>query len=416
MKAERFRHLYVSELSILKWGLLIALWTASFYHSVANTEIDDILIKHGFENIRTATEEDTLYAAFENSTHRASYRGIGVAIEKLSETAPNISIFKILVLEYCVPRISVVAQKAEKKWSVTVSYETVEIQNNLQRLTPQNTTKASTFGKIDLTLHPIISIDNHLLDKLAEVGIFIAPAIETTLWKGSRITFQPILPLYTNLFKNNPDRLPQLGVMAIRQDWVSNRKWTLSTTIGSFLYNIMGLHLDATYHLNDRLDFGVRSGWAAEQVFKRSGWKTGHLNKITCMINANYYEPYTSLQIKASAGRFLYGDYGFRGDLVRHFGEVAIGVYGIYTDGEKNAGFNFAIPLGARKQHRKGRIRLYLPQYFSWEYSMISYYRYAFEKMGREYKEFPDKNFTTHYWQPTYIQQYLQRYLNGYIR
>ena len=61
-------------------------------------------------------------------------------------------------------------------------------------------------------------------------------------------------------------------------------------------------------------------------------------------------------------------------------------------------------------------IRLRIPQYFSWEYSMLNYYRYAFEHMGVIYKEIPDKSFTTHYWQAAYIEHYLQRFLDNKIK
>lgn len=417
MKADCTRQIQASESrSICRLILLIALSMFISPPSQADADIERHLLKAGFENIMTAVKGDTLYATFENSTHRASYRGIGIALRTMAEAAPSIRHFKTLISEYNRPQISVMAEKDAEHWKVAVSYDTDEIAQQLQVINPEQKPKGSTFGKIDITFYPIVSIDNHLLDKLAEVGIFIAPSIETTLWKGNRIIAQPIIPIFTNLFKNNPDRLMQLGVIAIRQDWLANKKWSFSTTGGSFLYNIMGLHLDACYHVNSRLNLGIRTGWAAEQVFRKSGWKTGNFNKVMCMLNADYYEPQTSLQIKTSVGRFLYGDYGIRGDVVRHFGEYAIGAYGIYTEGEKNAGFNFSIPLGTRRQQRSKKFRVRLPQYFSWEYSMLSYYRYAFEKMGREYKERPEKSFTTHYWQAAYIQQYLQRYLDGHIR
>ena len=88
-----------------------------------------------------------------------------------------------------------------------------------------------------------------------------------------------------------------------------------------------------------------------------------------------------------------------------------------YTEGERNAGFNFAIPLGPKRQSKwQGQfIRLRVPHYFSWEYSMLNYYRYAFEHMGVIYKEIPDKSFTTHYWQAAYLEHYLQRFLDNKI-
>lgn len=410
----------VSENTCFKQKCLTALFTISLVAIplFANNNPTQRLVDEGFENVTTTQKADTLFAAFENNTHRASYRAIGIALKALADEVPDVHHFKTVVLEYGKPQIAVHAQLDNGVWTTKVDYDTQTIEEATLQSTSNTTQRpqASSYGKIDVTLYPIVSIDNHLLDKLAEVVVILAPSVETSLWKGNRIFAQPIIPIFNNVGKNNPDSRVQLGVLGIRQDWLANSKWNISTTAGSFLYNVMGLHADATYHINPRLDVGLRAGISADQAFYKSGWKKGKFSNVLCMANASYYEPVTSFQIKASAGRFLYGDFGVRGDLVRHFGEYAIGVYGIYTDGERNAGFNFAIPLGKRKQYRNKLIRVRAPQYFSWEYSMISYYRYAFERMGRNYKERPEKSFTTHYWQATYLQQYLQRYLDGHIK
>ena len=100
-------------------------------------------------------------------------------------------------------------------------------------------------------------------------------------------------------------------------------------------------------------------------------------------------------------------------DVTRHFGDYAIGVYGVLTDGEHNAGFHFAIPMMGKRQKRNGRIRLRMPEYFNWEYSMVSNYRYANENMGREYTVRADENRSARYFQAEYIEQSLQRYLKS---
>ena len=89
-----------------------------------------------------------------------------------------------------------------------------------------------------------------------------------------------------------------------------------------------------------------------------------------------------------------------------------MGVFGILTGGEHNAGFHFAIPLGGRRQMRRGPFRLRLPEYFDWEYNMVSYYEYAEQRMGRQLETRPDVNHSAHYWQPAYVEQYLREYLN----
>lgn len=380
----------------------------------AITQIAQALVDAGLDNVRVRQQADTLYAALENLNHRATYRGVGIALKTLAQAAPHIAHFQILVKEYDHPQVAVSAHRLAQSWNVHVHHD-IDPLEQIIASAPQGTA-ASTRGKIDLVLHPIVSIDNHKLDKIVEAALFFAPSIEATLWRGNRFFVQPILPVAHNLAKGNPDRLIQVGAMGVRQDWHVGRRWEVSATIGSFLYNLYGIHAEAAYHASPRFDLGARLGIMGTQIHLPGRWEFTAPKHIHAMATADYYHPGSSLQAKISAGFFTYGDLGLRGDLVRHFGEFAIGVYGIYTKGEKNAGFNFALPLSSRRQLRKGTLRVRLPQYFAWEYSMLNYYRYRFENMGVLYKERPDKSFTTHYWQAAFLQQYLQRYLDGAIR
>ena len=111
-------------------------------------------------------------------------------------------------------------------------------------------------------------------------------------------------------------------------------------------------------------------------------------------------------------GRFVFGDYGARLDISRHFGDYTIGLYGVLTGGENNAGFHFTIPLGPKRQMRKGRVRLKLPDYFDWEYSMRSNGKYYTEQMGKYIETRPDENRSAHYWQPRHVAQYAEKILN----
>ena len=64
--------------------------------------------------------------------------------------------------------------------------------------------------------------------------------------------------------------------------------------------------------------------------------------------------------------RYVYGDYGVRVDCIRHFGRTTAGLYAMYTGGEANGGFHFAVPLPQWGKSRKVRVRL--PEYYQMEY------------------------------------------------
>lgn len=413
----------ISTPSLLK-GLLLSLsfsWFAAESNSAHGQTPDQTgthsLVEAGFEQIRLRSHGDTILVALESPQIRGSYRALGIALRNLAQSFPNARHYSLLLGEYGQPQIAIEAAHEANHWQVRAHYDTHTTWQQLTEGAAQTTLKANHQKKIDITLYPIVSIDNHILNKLARVGIYLAPSFETTLWRGNRLIFQPILPVFTNIPDNNPESQFQWGVVGIRQDWFANRRWRASSTAGLFLYDLAGLHQEVNYHLTSTLDLGLRLS-ATTRVRRNSGrWERDRKLHIGAMAVADYYEPRTALQVKLSAGAFAYGDFGGRVDVIRHFGEYAIGAYAIFTDGERNAGFNFAIPLGAKRQSNwlGQTVRLRLPQYFSWEYSMLNYYRYAFEHMGVTYKEIPDRSFTTHYWQAAYIEHYLQRFLDNKI-
>lgn len=78
-----------------------------------------------------------------------------------------------------------------------------------------------------------------------------------------------------------------------------------------------------------------------------SKWK-----RVNGQLSVGYFIPQVNTQLKVSGGRFIYGDYGVCGTLSRYFGEYIVGLYGMYTDGETNAGFHFSIPLPGKKRSR----------------------------------------------------------------
>ena len=135
------------------------------------------------------------------------------------------------------------------------------------------------------------------------------------------------------------------------------------------------------------------------------------LNKVSVLGQASYYHTHTQVEVGLTGGRFVFGDYGVRLDLTRHYGDYAIGIFGILTGGERNAGFHFAIPFGGKRQMRRGDFRVMLPEFYDMEYNMESYYEYADKKMGRQVETRPDMNHSAHYWQASYVEQYIKKYL-----
>ena len=83
------------------------------------------------------------------------------------------------------------------------------------------------------------------------------------------------------------------------------------------------------------------------------------------------------------------------------------GLYALYTGGEINGGFHFAIPLPGKRWKRNHAFRIKPADYFAWTYSMVSHGKYINDQMGKSYNIRPDENRSSNFYQPDYIRHFL---------
>lgn len=363
----------------------------------------------GFEDIKVTLKADTLFAQIEDHAYRGTFRGAAVALRKVAELKPEITHYELLLTDYQMPQLALHAQHVDSVWTVRVDREMAAIE---QQLAGQERQARSNW-KIDISVVPMISLVNNKLDHLFDYAVRIAPAIAVTPWKGGRITIQPIVPISYRLTKGDPKHYVQMGSTNISQQFFSNKHWQLSAAAGFFHIQRMGVQARLTYHATRNLDLMLEAGQTGDTYVHKGGVHFGKWKQTDVMAKADYYEPHSKLQFELQGGRFPYGDYGGRLDITRHFAEYAIGVYGVLTGGEHNAGFHFAIPFGGKRQRRTHFLRLRLPEYYAMEYSMSSFFKYTQERMGLTYNTQPDQNHAAHYWEPAFVQEYVSRILNG---
>ena len=415
---QRFRYLYPeTNLKQTKTYAIIAILLACFLspkavwaQSEASAEaITKTLRLLGFEDIKIRLTADTLYATIEDHAYRGTFRGAAAAIKTVAEEQPGINQFELVLTDYQIPQLIVHASKRGGLWDVSVDREMKQALDLLR----SEKAEAKSTGKIDITVFPMVTLVNNKLDHLFDYTVRIAPAFAATLWKGGRLTIQPIVPIMYRLPKGDSKHYVQMGCTNLSQQLFSTRRWQASMAAGFFHFERMGVHAQLTFHAMKGLDVHLEAGQTGEAYFHKAKLHLGKWEQTDILAKVDYYEPYTKLQFELQGGRYPYGDCGARLDITRHFGEYAIGVYGIHTGGENNAGFHFAIPVGAKRQKRTKFLRLRLPEYYALEYSMSSYYKYTLENMGLSYVTQPDQNHSAHYWEPAFIQEYVERLLNG---
>lgn len=334
-------------------AILLSAWSISLRAQVAEK-----LQQLGMENIQTVTEVNgNTTIAFEDNVYRGTYRGIGKAIEAAMEEMYGGNL-QMVVLEHSIPQLcitlteKVITEYKEKQITIGevyrqmgISYDTDEAMEILKKT---HRTLNSSAGKVDIVVYPEVKLENSSFDRLYTYYVNLAPAVEMALWKGAELTAQVVFPVATNLKGQYKKIRP--GVIALSQEFCFGKGFLGRVTAGNFTNNRMGAQAEMKYRTaNGRLELGAVAGGTVQSVLTDDeGWYISRKLRMNAALKASVYEPRFNLQFDLQAARYLYGDYGVRGDCTRHFGEYAIGVYGMYTDGEINGGFHFAILCRAR--------------------------------------------------------------------
>ena len=384
-------------------------------------QVAEKLQQLGMENIRMVTDGDNTTVAFEDNVFRGTYRGIGKAIEAAMKGMHRGNL-QMVVLEHSIPQLcitlpeKVITGYKEKRITIGEVYRQMGISHAtdeaMEILKKTHKTLNPSAGKVDIVVYPEVKLENSSFDRLYTYYVNLAPAVEMALWKGAELTAQVVFPLATDLKGQYKKIRP--GVIALSQEYYFGKGFLGRVAAGNFTNNRMGIQAEMKYRTtNGRLELGAVAGSTVQSIITNDeGWYISRKQRMNAALKASVYEPHFNLQFDLQASRYLYGDYGVRGDCTRHFGEYAIGVYGMYTDGEINGGFHFSIPLPGKKWSRNRGVRIRQADYFAMEYSMESWGRYADEKMGETYRTRPDENRSSRFFQPEYIRYFLIKEAN----
>jgi len=200
-----------------------------------------------------------------------------------------------------------------------------------------------------------------------ESQINLAPEINTSLWKGMSLSVQLIIPLQNELGKEGDNLRP--GLLTINQTLRLPHNAFVSATMGYFTQHRYGTDLKIKkYFANSKWSLGVNLGYTGYTSYLKGVWHYSDISLLTRFFNAEYRFSQFDLSLSATCGKFLYGDKGWRFDILRQFSEVDIGFFLLKTETGSNAGFNFSIPIFPPRYLPTGRIRISPAKEFSWEY------------------------------------------------
>ncbi len=367
--------------SVLFSGLIIgaALVTPAFSdgENLPADRLVSALLKSGFENLAVILEDKHLIVTYENRRYRdelaAAEEVVSLVLALFSEEIevtliPQNRKIPLIAMTLTVnpngarPANGKSARAGECS-AMRVDLEFDSAWKKLQTLAPVN---ASTW-KIDLVVHPQFHAVFGNYGNPVQSQINIAPALNTSLWKGLSLCAQLIIPLQNELEKEDDHVRP--GLLTINQTLRLPRNVFASASFGYFTKNRYGLDVETQkYFFNGKASIGANFGYTGYASYSQGVWRYSTIERLITLLNAEFRFPRVDLSLRATYGKFLYQDIGWRVNLVRQFREVDFGFFLMRSADEMNTGFHLSVPVFPRKHFPARALRIKTADYFPWEY------------------------------------------------
>lgn len=365
------------------------------------------------ENIRIMSTDSVCYVQYTNNAWMSEAQALYAVLESMQSIAPQ-QAWQIHIATDGVPQLTVQAsldqvlaiQKAQAITpqfveSLHISYD--QPHTAIFRNVP---THNKSLGKTDFVLYPQFIFQNNTFERIWETQFNLAPAIETSLWNGARITAQVIFPIHNNI--SSPEaRFIRPGVIAFSQQYRLPHNIFGSISIGNFTSQRMGINIVNHWISSSGVyKVGYTASLTGSSYVDRNGWSISKWKRISAHLKCAITPKFHNMEAEISLGRYIYGDYGGQLTLTRRFSNAALQLFGRYTGGISCAGMSITLPIWLRKQSRAHIFRAKVSNWYQLSYSEKSGNK-ADHGTGRSFGTSPATTPMTHYLNPYYLKKQL---------
>ncbi|MDR0973245.1 MAG: hypothetical protein LBM61_04600 [Prevotellaceae bacterium] len=404
-------------------GLMLAafIFCPKYAYSQSGEETAQALIELGFENVRWTEDDSERVYVIENNVFKSSGVGVGKAIDQIQQTGLPTDGTKaccLIVLVNNVPRVAL-RLPAKAASAPTVSRADWQISNNLgdswEKVKHVKSGNSSLF-KPDIVLIPEFWWRNYRISVMYEVYLAFSPSLEISLWPGMKLGYQVVFPII-NQYSQQYDKI-RPGFVTLSQTFRLPARTFVTATVGTFSNERWGFDVRAKHFLPyERLSVEGRFGYTSNGRYDGWAYKAGTKYWTwTGTLAAEYFwQPYNTT-IKVSGNRYLYGEYGIRGDMMRHYRYASIGFYAMLINDPGfsikpanngfNGGFTLQIAIPPYRSKRKGYIPHVKGGDFTTRYNAGNEWYY-----GRNYNARADDNYRNNIdYNPYFLKSELLNY------
>lgn len=325
----------------------------AFSQETDTEKILDDLKYEGYMNLRALNDSSELILTLENDTYKIESEGFAHAIDVIGNRGlPLDKPTKVIATSRGVPQVTMTYNPELGSWKTT---SRVRDWKKVSGIKPLN----SSFGKVDIVVYPQVSLMNLIITQVYQSLWQISPALEVTLWPGAKFSYQIKIPIFNDGYGAYENRIhPGLITLSqiFRDPW--NLNLTGRLTLGVFSNSRFGAALDLKYTFpNERFWIDGQVSMLNPYYFEGFFFHYDIDPDFYWAVAGNFYWPYAKTQFTLRAQKFIYGDVGYKFEMIRHFRRCSVGFYAEKTKyGHTNGGFRFQIALPPYRFKRSGRL------------------------------------------------------------
>jgi hypothetical protein len=343
----------------------------------APSALERPLIDRGFENVRIVEAGGRWEVRFENRIERWELPAIGevarTVLEALDSTGPGppaastAGRLALTPLTRGVPIVTLEADRDDWRAFLAGTLDEPEFRERLAIGRPGPLPAEAEAGgawnssrfRVDAALRPLAELQLGIADNPFQTAFWVAPELTVSPATGLLLTLQARVEVQDEFDEFVAPIHPGRNTLSL----------------GLALPGGIDLAASGGYFPEYRYGFGAEAGRFLDRggyLEARVGGDYSGFLKVLDAGTTSYSDPGAwsgvgtliarapgrDIELAAQAGHFYSGDVGVRVDLLRRFGEVDLGLFGIATDEGEVAGVRFNMPLPVR---RAGRPRSFRP-------------------------------------------------------
>ena len=346
------------------WQLVfLCIWALSMPHIAIGQESNgttatELLVNHGFENVRYAEDENECIYTVENNVYKAQGVGIAKAIEIIQKHGlADGKRCKVIITNLDVPELSLTYNPVGatdtianiKNWDT--SYDIGESWGVVKKERKNNSSRF----KVDILVYPQLSYKNLIITQIYQVLFTLNPAIEVSLWQGMKFTAQMVVPVYNDGYGSWNDQT-RMGFLTLSQKFRLPFNIKGKAVVGAFNMDRYGLDLNLfrPFNFDNRFSLEGRIGYTSIGYWDKFNFLYTKDDFIsTWTLGANFYWPRYNTEFSLKWEKYLLEEKGVKFEMTRNFRYATVSFYAQKSSVAKsNGGFRFQILLPAYKQKR----------------------------------------------------------------